>query len=411
MGCELSELISLVRGNTYKSKLLGDDGPALLGLGTIARNGGFNGSKLRHYPGETSEKILMHPNDLYVSLKDITNKGDLLGAVARVPSKVSLGRLTQDTVALRFREGVSVDYQHYVYWLLRTPQYRDYCRARGMGTTNLSLSRDVFLAWKLPDFSSARRLLVETLEAIEELIDNLNQTNGHLFELLKIEFAHRFENGDTPVSDLGSVVSIWKKSVKPASNPDKYWEHYSIPAFDAEQYPSFELGNTIKSNKYEVVPNSILVSKLNPTTRRLWLPQLINTDNAICSTEFIEYVPNNQKNYSFYCSALMQDRFFSYLEGHVTGSTGSRQRVHPSDTLAYTVPNPSASEIRDYCMFADPVIEQIRNTSIESKRLATLRDALLPKLMSGEIDVSKVELPTRPEQTVPANGRLPERDS
>ena len=57
MGCKLHELVSLVRGNTYKSKLLGNNGPALLGLGTITRNGGFNNSKLRYYPGETSEKI------------------------------------------------------------------------------------------------------------------------------------------------------------------------------------------------------------------------------------------------------------------------------------------------------------------------------------------------------------------
>ncbi|KAB7788476.1 restriction endonuclease subunit S [Bifidobacterium cebidarum] len=270
------------------------------------------------------------------------------------------------------------------------------------GLSVKTLSKQVV---SLPSLT-VQRQCSKILSSFDQEINNLHQTNGHLLELLKIEFAHRFENEDTPISDLGSVVSIWKKTVKPANNPDKYWEHYSIPAFDAEQYPSFELGNTIKSNKYEVVPNSVLVSKLNPTTRRLWLPQLINDENAICSTEFIEYVPDNEKDYSFYCSALMQDRFFGYLEGHVTGSTGSRQRVHPNDTLAYTVPNPNASEIQDYCKFADPVIRQIRNASIESRRLTMLRDALLPKLMSGEIDVSKIELPTLPTQTVHTNGRL-----
>lgn len=181
MGCKLHELVSLVRGNTYKSKLLGNNGPALLGLGTITRNGGFNNSKLRYYPGETSEKILMHPGDLYVSLKDITNKGDLLGAVARVPDTVPLGRLTQDTVALRFHQGVSTDYQQYVYWSLRTPQYRSYCKARGMGTTNLSLSRDDFLSWELPNYSYERKTLVELFEEIEKLISNLVQANGHLY--------------------------------------------------------------------------------------------------------------------------------------------------------------------------------------------------------------------------------------
>ena len=180
MGCRVEDLVDLVRGNTYKSKLLGDKGPALLGLGTIARNGGFNGSKLKHYPGKTPVTILMHPGDLYVSLKDITNKGDLLGAVSRVPASVPLGRLTQDTVALRFKEGVNPNYKRYLYWSLRSPQYRSYCKARGMGTTNLSLSRSDFLAWELPSYNSTRQALVQILEDIEALADNLSRTNGYL---------------------------------------------------------------------------------------------------------------------------------------------------------------------------------------------------------------------------------------
>ena len=125
-------------------------------------------------------------------------------------------------------------------------------------------------------------------------------TNGHLLELIKTEFARRFENEDTATCGLGEVANIWNKTVKPTNIPGTLWEHYSILAFDAEQYPSYELGDTIKSNKYEVVSNSILVSKLNPSTRRLWIPQLIDEKSAICSTEFMEYVPNNPKEYSFY---------------------------------------------------------------------------------------------------------------
>ncbi|KAB8287516.1 restriction endonuclease subunit S [Bifidobacterium ramosum] len=295
------------------------------------------------------------------------------------------------------------NYPHFIYYLLKTINWNNYTTASAVPGINRNHVHHCVVT--IPDLTTQHKIAY-VLGTYDQQIDCLTRTNGHLRELLKIEFANRFENEDTPVIKLGDVASIWKKSVKPANDPDKYWEHYSIPAFDAEQYPSFDLGNTIKSNKYEVVPNSVLVSKLNPTTQRLWLPQLINADSAICSTEFIEYVPSNKKDYSFYCSALMQDRFFGYLEGHVTGSTGSRQRVHPGDTLAYAVPNPCASEIRDYCMFADPVIKQIRNTSIELKRLETLRSALLPKLMSGEIDVSKIKLYTPPYQTVHANGRL-----
>ena len=62
-------------------------------------------------------------------------------------------------------------------------------------------------------------------------------TNGHLLELIKTEFARRFENEDTATCGLGEVANIWNKTVKPTNIPGTLWEHYSIPAFDAEQYP------------------------------------------------------------------------------------------------------------------------------------------------------------------------------
>lgn len=78
-----------------------------------------------------------------MSLKDVTQSGDLLGSVARVPVDIKLGRLTQDTVKLDFN-GKPIS-KSYIYWLLRTPLYREYCRARGTGTTTLGLSREDFL--------------------------------------------------------------------------------------------------------------------------------------------------------------------------------------------------------------------------------------------------------------------------
>ena len=95
---------SLQRGNTYKSKLLGEHGPKLLGLASIAKDGGFRGGNLRSYSGETQNRHLLYPSDLYVSLKDVTQSGDLLGSVAQVPEKIGVGGLTQDTVKLTFSD-------------------------------------------------------------------------------------------------------------------------------------------------------------------------------------------------------------------------------------------------------------------------------------------------------------------
>lgn len=178
---KLGEMVSLVRGDTYKSSLLSEtDGPVLLGLGSIERGGGFKRGSWKRYPGYTDIKILLHPGDIYVSLKDLTQSCDLLGAVSRVPDDLPVGRLTQDTVKLESNSNVSEQERLYVYWSLRTPQYRAYCKARGTGTTNMSLSRADFLAWELPPRSPVRDMLIALFELIDKKIELNNQLNGYL---------------------------------------------------------------------------------------------------------------------------------------------------------------------------------------------------------------------------------------
>src|SRR5579872_137091 len=117
----LGDYVELQRGTTYQSRLLGLPGPVLLGLASIQRNGGFRYNSLRTYGGESPEKLLLRPGDMYVALKDVTQAADLLGAVSRVPMDIPLGRLTQDTIKLipKAPDVPSV----YIYWLLRTPEY------------------------------------------------------------------------------------------------------------------------------------------------------------------------------------------------------------------------------------------------------------------------------------------------
>src|SRR5262245_59496365 len=93
----LGDYFTLQRGTTYKSRLLGQPGPVLLGLATIQRNGGFRSDSLQTYGGDSPDKLLVQPGDLYVSLKDVTQSADLLGAVAKLPLDYPPGRLTQDT--------------------------------------------------------------------------------------------------------------------------------------------------------------------------------------------------------------------------------------------------------------------------------------------------------------------------
>ena len=186
------------------------------------------------------------------------------------------------------------------------------------------------------------------------------------------------------------MLSISTKSVKPQEHIGEIWEHYSIPAYDAGGHPVLECAEEIKSSKYVVDRDCILISKLNPSTKRIWMPACLS-GHSVCSTEFIVYKLKNTKHKSFYFAALDAPGFTDFLLAHVTGSTGSRQRTQPKATLDYPMPSPGSKAVADYCAFADPIYKQIEINNIEAKQLEGIRDMLLPKLLAGEINISDVE--------------------
>ena len=66
---------------------------------------------------------------------------------------------------------------------------------------------------------------------------------------------------------------------------------------------------------------------------------------------------------------------------------GDKQQI-----MTYPVYTPTETELKSFDEFATPVFCQIHNNRLENLRLVQIRDALLPKLMSGEIDVSDIQI-------------------
>jgi len=188
---------------------------------------------------------------------------------------------------------------------------------------------------------------------------------------------------------LEEVAIISKKNFNPLKEPETLLEHYSIPAFDETKFPVFEFSTSIKSNKYVIDDDCFMISKLNPTTKRVWKPYCL-TSNAVCSTEFIVYKAKDKTMTDYLYSVIDSSTFLDYMCSHVTGSTGSRQRTTPSDTLSFELYLPSNEALAEFSEFVAPIYAQMRINAIENDRLKQLRDNLLPKLMSGELDVSDI---------------------
>ena len=325
----------------------------------------------------------------------VPRQGDLIlareapaGNVAIVSPGIEVC-LGQRTMLLRPDSSFVVP--EYLNYYLNAPEQRDRMLrlANGATVSHINVADIRNMPVQLPSCGEQSKV-AELLNVLDDKIDLNNRLNDYLFELVSSVFAHRFSD-NVNTTELKNVLSISTKALKPQEHADEIWEHYSIPAFDEKHRPIFEPASGIKSNKYQIDSECILISKLNPSTKRIWMP-CCSSNNAVCSTEFIVYRPYLKEYKSFYYAAIDSPRFTDYLLEHVSGSTGSRQRAQPKDTLNYLMPNPDNEEIKDFCTFADPIYRHIQINEQQTAKLELLRETLLPKLMSGAIDVSKVGL-------------------
>ncbi len=189
---------------------------------------------------------------------------------------------------------------------------------------------------------------------------------------------------------VSDVASIHKDIVKPAEHPDEVFAHMSLPAFDAGRRPVLELGSAIKSNKTGIAGGCVLVSKLNPRIPRIWLVPT-SSFRRIASTEFVCLLPADGFTTYWLWAAVSQPLFLERMTGQVTGTSGSHQRVRPSDILAASLGGVESKTAAAFEMFIGPMISRVLQLEGETVQLAKLRDTLLPCLLSGEIRVGDAE--------------------
>lgn len=202
---------------------------------------------------------------------------------------------------------------------------------------------------------------------------------------------HDSEAGHIPVGwtfgKVTDLATLNRGTVNPGNFPTETFDHFSLPAFDNGRTPKVELGSAIMSNKLIVTHNSVLLSKLNPHIPRIWLPDLHARRRSVCSTEFMVACPRPGVSREYLFSLFTTAAFASIYGTLVTGTTGSHQRIQPESVLEMKVVIPSTELICAYTDIAKPMFDRINRNTEQSRTLATLRDTLLPRLLSGEFSV------------------------
>jgi type I restriction enzyme S subunit len=295
-------------------------------------------------------------------------------------------------------EKLNPEYLYYFFLLEETKQFvRNIATGATMPSINTKFMGEIPI--RVPSLETQNKIasilwmIDDKIELNEKVNNNLEQQAQAIFKSWFVDFEPF--NGEMPfdwtVSRLGDIASIKTNSFSPVKNPDAQLEHYSIPAYDEQKYPVFESAAGVKSNKYILSKNSVMISKLNPDAKRVWRPMCLS-ELAVSSTEFIIFEAFNPAYRDFVFSIIDCAAFSDWMCAHTTGSTNSRQRTTPSATLEFQVTLPDEKTITDFCAIVTPMYDAIAANICENQRLAQLRDSILPKLMSGELDVSDIDL-------------------
>lgn len=141
------------------------------------------------------------------------------------------------------------------------------------------------------------------------------------------------------------------------------------------------------AKKGDVLINSMGVGTIGRT--HYWNSEDANTVVDQCIT-IVRYKPNVTTGEFLYL-LLTSPEYVSYIDQHITGSTGMVS-LNISAIRDCSIFLPDWNILENFHNLVSPLYEKIENNVAENERLAAIRDTLLPKLMSGEIDVSKVDI-------------------
>jgi type I restriction enzyme S subunit len=293
--------------------------------------------------------------------------------------------------------GDSLDWRFLVYMLMAE---RDAMTIFASGTTHQTIYFPEVKAFHiaLPSLAEQRRIawVLGTLDDKIELNQELSRT---LIEALEIQWARSTSRMEmAPLSDFANQV---RKPTQPSETPAAIFEQFSIPAFDDRQQPEICLGESMASGKTQLPEaGAVLISKLNPETWRAWLANPSGTGTPVCSPEFIALTADSLEGRTWISGlALFDQPFRREVLSHSTGTTGSRQRVKPGDVLACSIPNPDPAALQAWFNFSRPLFERNQQLQDESRTFASIRDELLPKLISGKIRVPEGVGPDLDEET------------
>lgn len=339
----------------------------------------------------TDKKTVVN-NAKWLKNGDILINSTGVGTVGRVALVRNIPKATVDSHVSIVRVENYIADSTFVFYYLRPRETEIESFAEGStGQVELGRERLNLIDILLPSLPE-QRAIASVLSSLDDKIDLLHRQNRTLEAMAETLFRQWFIEEADEEWEEGKVFDYcthYKNGVNPQDMPTEIFLHYSIPAFDNNMNPVIERGTEIQSNKYSVVPNCLLFSKLNPNKdKRIWLILDLLSENPVCSTEFQVVLPRNNKYLFFIYSWLSISHNYNEIASGAGGTSGSHQRIDPVDIFNFPCPRIEDSYISAYNEAVAPLFFKMNKNRFQIRTLEKLRDTLLPKLMSGDVRVS-----------------------
>jgi type I restriction enzyme S subunit len=257
--------------------------------------------------------------------------------------------------------------------------------SRRMNETLEAIARAIFKSWFV-DFDPVRA------KASGEPPESMCRRLGLTPDILP-HFPDSFqktERGDIPEGWKNSTFGDIAKNPRRGIQPDKLVAN--IPYIALEHMPrhcialtEWVVADGLESNKFEFRKGEILFGKLRPYFHKVGIAPV----NGVCSTDIVVVTPKAERWFGLVLGLISSDAFVAYTSA---GSTGTKMpRTSWNDMAKYPIVLPSDGASDAFYRLVRPLADRIIASIHESRTLTTLRDTLLPKLLSGELRVPDAE--------------------
>ena len=321
------------------------------------------------------------------------------GKVAKVSilSTDEIGFGSTEYIVFRAIDGVSdADFLYYLICspLVRNPAIKSMVGSSGRQRVQTDVVANLDI--ELPPLEEQRKI-GGLLKTFDDKIKLNNEINNNLEQQAEALFRSLFVDNANPtwkegvLSDLGTIVAGGTPS---KSKPEYYSEHciaWITPkdlSLNKSKFISHgeidisELGFS-KSSATKMPAGTVLFSSRAPIGYIAIAVNEVTTNQG-----FKSVVPNENIGTAFMYYLLKF--LLPTIEGMASGSTFKEISAAGMKTVPVVIPDNMT--IEKFNSFCTPIFQQQEVLESENSRLADIRDSLLPKLMSGEIDVSNIDL-------------------